>query len=50
MLIVNQTIILGISFSFKAKYAAELESQLDDIEEVRREEQLILPSNLDYLK
>ncbi|XP_064612818.1 protein MTO1 homolog, mitochondrial-like [Liolophura sinensis] len=40
---------LFTKIEIEAKYAADLESQLGDIEEVRREEQLVLPSNLDYL-
>lgn len=35
---------------FSALYASEMESQLEEINEVRKDEQLVLPDNLDYMR
>ncbi|KAK7482438.1 hypothetical protein BaRGS_00026360 [Batillaria attramentaria] len=45
--LIGNTALLN-KLNIEAKYQAELQQQLYDIEEVRKEEQLQLPENLDY--
>ena len=37
-------------FSFLAKYASEVEDLMDEINEVRKDEHLVIPDCIDYMR